>query len=254
LAVVQNVSANPVIAGNNLTYTLTITNNGPSMATGVTLTDTLPASATLISASTSNCNQLAGKVICQLGNLAQNQSAQVSLGVAVDPSARGMFTNTAIVGGNEPDPTVQNDTTTQKTTLTTEANLNITQTALPNPVIAGNNLTFYLTIANNGPSSATGVVLTNTLPTSTTFVSAIPSNCQKIGNKLICNLVGLLPGLTPQNVTVRVAVNSNTKGAFANLAAVAGMEPDPDITNNKAQQGVTISDFHQTYLPILLSQ
>ena len=53
LAIVKSASPNPVIAGNALTYALNATNNGPSNATGVTITDTLPAGVTYASATSS---------------------------------------------------------------------------------------------------------------------------------------------------------------------------------------------------------
>lgn len=252
LTLTQSVSTNSVIAGNNLTYTLTIANKGPLLATGVTLTNTLPASVTLTSPIPSNCAQVEGKVICHLGNLAQNNSTKVSLQVVIDPSARGNLTNLATVAGFEYDPKAQNNTSIQNTPIKAEANLSISQTALPNPVVAGNNLTYHLTIANNGPSTATGMTLTNSLPTSITFVSASLSNCQKISNKVICKLTDLLPQGSSPGVTIRVTVDKTTNEAFTNLATVVGNEPDPETANNATQQEVTVTDIYQSYLPVLL--
>ncbi|MBI3459898.1 DUF11 domain-containing protein, partial [Candidatus Acetothermia bacterium] len=76
LAVTKTDSPDPVIAGNNLTYTLTVTNNGPDNAGGVTVTDTLPGGVTFISAvpSQGSCSQSAGVVTCSLGTMANAAS------------------------------------------------------------------------------------------------------------------------------------------------------------------------------------
>ncbi|MBI1876752.1 MAG: DUF11 domain-containing protein [Chloroflexi bacterium] len=118
LALTQSVSAPSVIPGGNLTYTLTVTNKGPTIATGVTLTNTLAASVTLTSTTSGNCAQLAGKIVtCPLGNLAYNSSAQVSLQVVVNLTATGILTNLATVAANEPDPITANNTIQQEVTL-----------------------------------------------------------------------------------------------------------------------------------------
>jgi uncharacterized protein (TIGR03437 family) len=103
LSVAQTASRNPVMVGNSLTYTLSVTNRGPSAATNVTLTDTLPAGVTFVSATPSagSCAQGGGTVTCQLGALAANAAASVAL--VVTPNATGSVTNRAGVSGGEPD-------------------------------------------------------------------------------------------------------------------------------------------------------
>jgi uncharacterized repeat protein (TIGR01451 family) len=253
LVLTQSTSANPVIAGNNLIYTLNITNNGPLPATGVTLTNTLPVSVTFVSTTPGNCDQSGGNVTCQLSNLAANSSAQVQLEVAVDPSARGTLTNLATVAADEYDPKGQNNNSTRATSINTEADLSIVQIALPNPVIAGDDLTYYLTVANNGPSTATGVTLSNTLPANLTFISTNSGGCQTVGQLITCNLGDLLPH-TSTAVALQAMVDPATKQPFTNLAAVVGVEPDLEPANNTTQLEVTLTPTYQIYLPVLLNQ
>ncbi len=252
LTLAQNVSASSVVAGSNLTYTLAITNKGPLLATAVTLTDTLPASATLSSPVPSNCTPLEGKVSCQLGNLAPNNSTKVSLRVVVDPSARGKLTNLAAVTGFEYDPNDQNNTAPQNTTIRAEANLSIAQALSSNSVVAGSNFSYHFSINNSGLSTATGVTLTNFLPTGVTFVSASLNNCRKVDHKVICNWVALSPQNSSTEVTIQVLVDRETEGTLTNLTTVFASELDPDTSNNTVQQEVSVSDVDQTFLPILL--
>src|SRR5204863_2960018 len=101
LAVVQTDSPDPVAAGSSLTYTITVTNGGPGAATGVSLTDAVLGSASLVSATATqgSCATISflGEldVSCALGSLASAATATLSL--VVTPSPEGTITSTARV-------------------------------------------------------------------------------------------------------------------------------------------------------------
>ena len=90
LAVVKTAAPNPVVAGNQLTYTFTTTNNGPSNDTGVTLSDPLPAGVQYVSSSSSQgtVTNNNGTLSVQLGNLAAGAVATTNVVVAVNPGDR----------------------------------------------------------------------------------------------------------------------------------------------------------------------
>lgn len=119
LAVSKTDSPDPVFAGSPLTYTVTMTNNGPDRATGVTLTDTLPAGVTFVSAVSTqgSCTEAAGVVTCTIGNMANG--ATVTVAIVVTPTGPGVITNTAVVAGTETDPNTANNNTTAQTTVNT---------------------------------------------------------------------------------------------------------------------------------------
>ena len=174
LSIIKSDSPDPVAAGSNLSYTLTVANAGPLDATGVTVTDTLPAGETLVSSSPGSptCIESSGTLSCALGTLTSGTTATIEVQLAVDPSTRGSLTNTVSVAGNETDPDPANDTSTATTSVTGEADLSVVKSDSPDPVVAGTNLSYTLTVANAGPSDATGVALTDTLPAGVTFVSS----------------------------------------------------------------------------------
>lgn len=104
LDITKSDDPDPVVAGTNLTYALTVTNNGPSDASGVTLTDTLPAGTTFVSASPAeaNCTETTGVVTCNLVDLAAGQHAQVTIVATTEPNLAdgAVITNQASVSAN----------------------------------------------------------------------------------------------------------------------------------------------------------
>lgn len=243
LSVTKTDDPDPAIAGNSLTYTVAVTNDGPSDATGVMLTDTLPPATTFDSATPSqgSCSQAGGTVTCNLGDLAAGATATVEIVVTLPPSmAHGTtLTNTAEVTGNEPDPNLGNNTDTEQTRVIRQADLSVTKTGDPDPVIAGDSLTYSLTITNNGPSDATGVVLTDNLPPATTFDSATASqgSCSEAGGIVTCNLGDLAASATA-TVEIVVTVDPTTAhgATLTNTAEVTSNEEDPNPSNNTATE------------------
>lgn len=106
LSVTKSDSPDPVQNGSNLTYTIVVKNNGPSTATGVMLTDTLPPGVTFVS---SSC----GGPSCSLGSLASGASTTVTL--VVTSVSLGLITNTVTVSGSQPDPNSANNSAVANT-------------------------------------------------------------------------------------------------------------------------------------------
>jgi virginiamycin B lyase len=103
-----------VTLGTNVTYTVTVTNNGTVAGTGVTLTDTLPAGVTFVSAN-DGVTPVAGVLTFNLGNL--GAGATISLTIVVTPTAAGSLDNQITVGMNQTDPTPADNTLAQMTSV-----------------------------------------------------------------------------------------------------------------------------------------
>ncbi|MBI5752953.1 MAG: IPTL-CTERM sorting domain-containing protein [Hydrogenophilales bacterium] len=110
--VVSNAAPEPVTIDTDLTYTLTINNNGPQTATNVVLSDTLPPGALFISATT-GCTHSAGIVTCVLGTLANGASSLVNIVIRL--SNAGTAINNASVTSDVPDPNSANNTDSDTT-------------------------------------------------------------------------------------------------------------------------------------------
>jgi uncharacterized repeat protein (TIGR01451 family) len=114
-------------------------------------------------------------------------------------------------------------------------------TDAPDPVVLGQNLTYTITVTNTGPSLATAVVLSNTLPTNVTFVAAFPSqgSCSNSSNFVGCDL-GAIPNGVP--VQVLVTVTPMAIGSITAQARVTRGEADPDPSNNIASATTLVTN------------
>lgn len=179
LSVTKSDTPDPVNAGANLTYTITVNNAGPSNASTVSLTDVLPAETLFFSMAAPagwSCTTpgvfSSGTVTCTnpsagLGNHVFTLVVNV---LAATPSGT-VISNTATVSATTSDPNTGNESGTSTTTVATSANMSVTKTDTPDPVTAGNNITYSITVTNAGPSNADAVTLSDTIPANTTFVS-----------------------------------------------------------------------------------
>jgi len=236
LRLTKAASAASVVAGEQLTYTLTITNDGPSLASNVRVTDTLPVSTSFSSATPSagSCGESGGDVVCSLGDLAVDGEAQITLVINVDPAASGTLENSATAGSDAFDPNSANNQPSVFTTVSAEADLRLAKAASAASVVAGEQLIYTLTITNDGPSLATGVRVTDTLPVSTSVSSATPSagTCGPSGGDVVCSLGDLAFGGEAQ-ITLVVNVDPAASGSLQNSATAGSDAFDPNSANNQ---------------------
>lgn len=243
LAVTKSDSVDPVVAGQPLTYTLTVTNNGPAPATGVTVVDTLPSGVTFQSTTPSQgtSSQAAGVVTAVLGNLGVGASATVDILVNVDSSTTSSVSNQATVNGNEIDLVTPNNTVTEPTAVNTEIDLQITKTDSSDPAVAGQQLTYTLNITNNGPSDATGVVATDTLPAGVTFNGSTASQgTSSHAAGVVTATLGALASGASATVTVVVDIPANASGTLTNTAQVTGNETETNAANNSDTEATAL--------------
>ncbi|MBP1945818.1 putative repeat protein (TIGR01451 family)/fimbrial isopeptide formation D2 family protein [Methanobacterium petrolearium] len=167
---VQKNGDSQVNAGEQVTYTITVTNLGPDTAENVTINDIFLTPwftylinpqyslnfGTWTSITTSTWSLI-------LGNMISGSSANIRIRATINASApAGILNNTVNVTSNTTDPNPNNNNSTATTNVTQTANLTLVKENTPfNIVIAGNNLTYTLTLTNTGPSVARDVTLTD---------------------------------------------------------------------------------------------
>jgi uncharacterized repeat protein (TIGR01451 family) len=212
-----------------------VVNNGPSDATGVTLTDMLPAGLEFVSAD-AGCSEAAGVVTCAVGALADAATATYTVTVRA-PFALGdqTLTNTVLVDGNEGDLVAANDTDQAATTVGPSADLAIAKTA--GAATAGATAVWTIVVQNHGPSAASPVEVVDPLPAGSGLVSATPSqgSCSAAGAGIACGLGSIASGAAAQIVVV-ASVPTGTDGlTLRNTATVSAPQPDPDPGDNSAE-------------------
>jgi len=234
LTVNKAASPDPVVAGGTLTYTITVENTGPSTATGVTVADSLPLNTSFISATGSqgSCSEATGTITCAVGTLGVTGTATITVVVDVASTvANGaVLRNTATADATESDPTDGS----VNTGVIRAADLGVTKTGAPDPVAAGETLTWTIEVTNNGPSNATGVNVTDILPTGTTFVpGASSAGCVDTAGTITCG-VGPLANQASATIVIAAMVDADwdVSVPVANEASAVGNEPDPDETND----------------------
>jgi large repetitive protein len=232
LAVTKTAPAT-VPADGEVTYGIHVVDNGPSDATGVKVTDPLPAGTQFVAAS-EGCAEAGGTVTCNVGELKVGESRDYKVTVKAPLALAGQpLVNTATVKGEQADPESTNDQSTVTTTVGPAADLSITKTM--GKAEAGKPLVYTLAITNHGPSASSAVTVKDTLPAGTSFKSAAPSqgSCGASGQAVQCQLGPLASGGSAQ-VSITVEVAATATGTLRNSAVVEGPEPDPDKSNNES--------------------
>lgn len=235
LSITKVATPDPLTAGSPGTYTLTIHNDGPSVARDVVVSDPMPAGVTAVDADSGRgpCD-IGATVTCRLGALGSGANAVVVISVRTSPDRTGSIVNTATVDSSTPDPTPGNGAGTSTTPVVRSADLQVTKSSDPSPIVAGSGVTYTITVTNNGPSSATGTTVADTLPAGLTSVMVDPSagTCDVTGQTVSCALGTLEPG-TSAVVTVTAALDpAYADDDIANTVTTDSDVDDPDPDDN----------------------
>ena len=222
-------------AGGNVAYELSVTNNGPDDAANVTIDDPSPPGLTFVSAS-SPC---AGGFPCALGALANGASTLVTVTFAIDAGATGSVTNTATVSSDTADPVVGNNSGVAVTPIivgASSADLAVGKSG-PGSVLAGGNVTYQVTVANNGPDAAVNVVLVDPAPPGLSLIAA-DAPC---ASGFPCALGTLASGASVTlGATYTVAIDAGGT-TVVNTAAATSDTADPEGNNDAASVTTVIA-------------
>jgi uncharacterized repeat protein (TIGR01451 family) len=233
-------------AGTDITYTLAVANAGPSMAQGVMATDVVSTGVQILSVTGSGgatCNagvpgDAALPSVCSFGNLAPGAARTMTVQVRILPGFTGALHDDARVTSSTFDNDLSDNLDTVVTDVTASADLSITKTDSPDPVLAGDDLTYTITVTNGGPSTANDVEITDELPDGTTFVEGVDGNGATIcallqPGTVVCDLGSMAPGATVTvYLTVTVDADVPPDAVLENSATVTSSTPDPDPSDN----------------------
>ena len=232
--------------GSSTTYTITLTNNGPSdVPAGIVVTDQVPVGTTG-SENEPNCTLVGTTFTCTTtATLVSGTSVAYQLTVAVGAAyiLPTLANTAAITASPAADPNLANNTATDTDTVTPLAvDLSIAKTDSADPVAPGDSFTYTITVTNAGPDDATGVVLTDPVPSELTVIGVASSGsgaCIAASNLVTCSIDPLVVGVA-WTITLTVAVPLDaTPGTVTNTATVVGAG-DTDPSNDSASETTTI--------------
>jgi uncharacterized repeat protein (TIGR01451 family) len=221
----------PLALNTTLTFTVTVKNYGPSVASVVNITDLLPAGLTYVSHIAGQGSYVPATGLWTVGALAIGASTTLQL-KATNANA-GLLTNTATRSASTPpDPNATNDTASVPVLSTGAADLSIIKTVDKQATFQGDTVNFTVQLQNTGPNTATGVAVLDLLPAGLTYVSSVASQGSYVSTTGVWSVGVLALG---QRVTLTVQATVSGSGALTNTATVSALnQADPDITNNSA--------------------
>lgn len=244
LSLTKTDGVTSVVPGENITYTITVSNSGPSSIVGATVVDTMPTDITGVTwtcapassspPSTTSCDLANGSDdINTTINIDPNEDIIFSATGTVNPAATGQLSNQASVTppADSADPTPGDNQDVNE--LTPEADLRVTKSAAAT-INAGEDLIYTITVENLGPSNAANVVLSDALPPGLNFIS----NTGDCVSTFPCDLGTLSPGAGNIKTIVsrfQVPADYEAPSPIVNTASVTTTTPQPAIPDAQAR-------------------
>ncbi|MGA8867288.1 MAG: hypothetical protein WB510_09985, partial [Candidatus Sulfotelmatobacter sp.] len=250
-----------VIAGNNITYTQTVTNNGPGAASNVSFAEVIPANTTFLSVSAPagwTCT-VTTSVTCADPNLASGTSADIIVVVNVAPSVSvATITANSSVSATTADPVSADNSTTVVTNLRDACDLTVTNTGVPSPVAAGGSITYTQTVSNGGPSNCSTATFAEATPSNTSFVSvAVVTTgggtwtCPNAA-PVSCTNPSVPPGSTATITAVyNVAAGTGAGTIITDIATAASATHDTNPNDNSATMAIAVAGATQADLSVI---
>ncbi|MBQ9026247.1 MAG: DUF11 domain-containing protein, partial [Methanobrevibacter sp.] len=235
---VSNLTGNASV-GDLVRFNITVTNRGPSNATGVNVTDSLPVGLVYIS---SGCNVTGivgvnstkdgkGSVFWDIGRI--NAGESVLVWVVVNVTTNGTFRNVAVVRSNENSTPSDNGT---NISVDPVVNLNVNKTVNATNVIVGDLVKFTINVTNNGPSNATNVTVSDKLVEGFEFISNLnPGASYNDTTRVVTWTINRIN--VNESASVVLTVRVVKEGNFSNVAFAKSNENDTEV--NGSSENVT---------------
>jgi uncharacterized repeat protein (TIGR01451 family) len=240
LSKVSDVTTSP--ARRDVTFTLDVSNHGPSTASAAQVTDTLAPdfAATEVTSTHGSCTTA---VVCQLGALAPGEVATITIVARVqDGAANSTAANTATVQdtGGSSDPVPANDSASVDITVPPTSDLQLTKSVSPAEPQAGGPVTFMIPVTNAGPSVAQNVIVSDSIPPEIVFSSVTGTidggTCfvNADSHLIRCERALLAVGQTA-TVTIQATLAPDSKGktVINSVQALSdSVDPQPDLAKD----------------------
>jgi len=240
VAITVTDNTGTAIPGTSTTYTIVVTNSGPSAAGGLLVTDPLPSGATSATWTGGGHTNVSGALSDTISSLAPGASITYTFTVQIGPSAAGSLTDTATVAIPPGDTTSGDNTATDVDTLMPEADVSITNSDNAGTAAPGGSTTYTIVVSNSGPSTATALSVNDPLPTGVTSATWSGNGHVNVSGALSDMISSLVPG-TPITYTFIVHIDPAATGSLTNTATISIPAGDNTPDDNTASDSDTLS-------------
>ena len=232
IKIVNNVTPN---YGDEITYTITVRNNGPDNSTNIKVSEVLADNFKFISANTTKGYYDLTNGVWAVGNLTNNETAKLVITVKIIKT--GFIQNNVSVNGTGFDPNVTNNNATVNITVPQTADLSVVKIVNVDRVSVGNRITYTIVVKNNGPDTALDVYAVDKLSDALKFVSYKAS----VGVYDPATGIWTIGNLTNKsNATLEITCIVLKTGVISNEVFVNGSTVDLNMTNNYGNVSVTV--------------
>ncbi len=259
LVLTKSVLSATAQPGDTVTYSLSLTNNGPNTANNVTVSDTLSSYLGFV-----NCSENTGGGVCTFSGgvvgvnyptLAANKSSTITINATLLSTATDGLSigNNAAVSASDPtDPNTANNTTANiYFTVHNKADLAVTKTASVARAEVGDAFTYTINLINNGPYDARDVLLTDSAPSGVTFTSCTSTvgTCTWTANGTSLTLSQFS---NTDHVTIAISATLGYNAAdgtlVGNTASATSATFDPNLANNSSTANITAENKSDMFL------
>ncbi|WP_339315066.1 DUF11 domain-containing protein [Paenibacillus sp. FSL R10-2734] len=244
LSIVNTSSSDPVFPGQLLTYSVVVSNEGPSDATDVIVTESVPSQLENVEFSIDGgvtFNPWSGTYT--IGTLGNSFGLMLIFRGTVINSVSGTITNTVTVDSTTPDPDPGNNTSIIITPVSASSDLSIVKTSSSDPVVPGQLLTYSVVVSNEGPSDATDVIVTESVPSQLENVEFSIDGGVTFNPWLGSYTIGTLGNSFGLTIIFRGTVINSASDAISNTVTVSSSTQDPDPANNTSTNHTPISVY-----------
>jgi len=232
IKIVNNATPN---YGDEITYTITVRNNGPDNSTNIKVSEVLADNFKFISANTTKGYYNLTNGVWAVGNLTNNETAKLVITVKIVKT--GFIQNNVSVNGTGFDPNVTNNNATVNITVPQTADLSVVKIVNVDRVTVGNRITYTIVVKNNGPDTALDVYAVDKLSDALKFVSYKAS----VGVYNPATGIWTIGNLTNKsNATLEITCIVLKTGVISNEVFVNGSTVDLNMTNNYGNVSVTV--------------
>lgn len=252
LKIVKEGPTEDVIVGQEIKYTLYVSNLGPEQADDTIAVDVIPSSVEFVFADITrgSYNYSGGVFTWKIGTMLNKEEALATITVKIVSDVE--IANTATISSTAFDPDPNNN----KSTLITQvgkipkAKYSITKSGTPNPVFVGEKLTYTITVRNDGPDTAKSVIANDILPESVKYISSSTSKGYLSNNyRTITWEVGDLAD--GETATATIIVTPLEEGFIVNECNIYSVTDNPNADSNPfSDEELTFAVYKEADLSI----